>query len=46
MGSRDNTDGKFVIDWLYDEITEIINKDIGKGWVLKKKHFYRYLGNC
>ena len=43
MGSRDNTDGKFVIDWLYDEITEIINKDIGEGWVLKKKHFYRYL---
>ena len=40
MGSRDdNTDEKFVIDWLYEEITEIINKDIGKGWVLKKKIF-------
>lgn len=43
MGSRENTEGKFVVDWIYDEITEIINKDIGKGWVLKKKHFYRYL---
>ena len=31
MGSMDNTDEKFVIDWLYDEIREIVKNDMPEG---------------
>ena len=43
MGSRDNTDGKFVIDWLYDEIYEIINPYIQDNDIFKKTFLYVHL---
>ena len=43
MGSRDNTDGKFVIDWLYDEIYEIINPYIQDNDLFKKTFLYVHL---
>lgn len=43
VGSRDNTDGKFVIDWLYDEIYEIINPYIQGNDLFKKTFLYVHL---
>ena len=43
MGSMDNTDEKFVIDWLYDEIREIVKNDMPEGLELKKSYFCRYI---